>query len=111
MDIGIGQALATMKPKEIEALKRCKEPTLFFERSGNGLAETLYAGMTMRTEYPRVTLSRQHSITTIQFYAGGSSQAAETLQLVKDGTVLVVQTRGFRSRTFLRCNAPQRKNR
>lgn len=103
IDIGIGRTLASLKPKEIAALKRCKEPTLYFEKSGNGLAETLYAGMTMRTEYPRATIAQQASTTTIVLYTLGSSRPAETLQLMKGGAVLVQQTRGFRPHTLLRC--------
>jgi hypothetical protein len=103
IDIGIGRTLATMKPKEIAALKRCKEPTLFFEKSGAGLAETLYAGMTMRTEYPRASLTRRGNNNLILLYGAGNSQPAETLQLTPDGTVLTQQTRGFRPHTLLRC--------
>jgi hypothetical protein len=104
VDIGIGQVLATMRPKEIAALKRCKEPTVYFERSGNGLAETLYAGMTMRSEYPRMSLTQDGGTTTILLYNEGSTQPSETLQLMNSGTVLILQTRGFRPHTLLRCN-------
>ena len=103
IDIGIGRTLATMKPKEIAALKRCKEPTLFFEKSGAGLAETLYAGMTMRTEYPHASLTRNGNGTVVLLYSANSSESAETLQLTPDGTVLTQQTRGFRPHTLLRC--------
>ena len=104
VDIGIGRSLATMSPKEIAALKRCKEPTVYFERSANGLAETLYAGMTMRSEYLRMSLTQNGGRATILLYDTGSTQPTETLQLTNSGTVLVQQTRGFRRHTFLRCN-------
>ena len=104
VDIGIGRSLATMSPKEIAALKRCKEPTIYFERSGNGVAETLYAGMTMRSEYPRMSLKQNVGTIKILLYNAGSTQPSETLQLTNGGTVLVQQTRGFRRHTFLRCN-------
>ena len=105
IDIGIGRTLATMKPKEIAALKRCKEQTLFFEKSGAGLAETLYSGMTMRTEYPHASLTRDGNSTVILLYGANSSQPAETLQLMRDGTALLQQTRGFRPHTLLRCGS------
>jgi hypothetical protein len=103
IDIGIGRTLASLRPKEMAALKRCKEPTLYFEKSGDGLAETLYAGMTMRTEYPRVSVTQNAGTTTILVYAGNDPQPAETLQLTNGGSVLVQQTRGFRPHTLLRC--------
>jgi hypothetical protein len=104
IDVGIGRTLASLTAKDIATLKRCKAPTLYFEKSGNGVAETLYPGMTMRTEYPRATTAQQAGKTTIVLYSLGSSQPAETLQLTNGGTVLVQQTRGFRPHTLLRCN-------
>lgn len=104
VDIGIGQVLAAMNPKQIAALKRCNEPTVYFETSGKGLSETLYAGLTMRSEYPRMSLTQNGGTTTILLYNAGSTQPSETLELTNGGTVLVQQTRGFRPRTLLRCN-------
>jgi hypothetical protein len=111
VDIGIGKNPATMSRKAIAALKRCKEPTLYFEKMGKGLAETLYTGMTMRSEYPRMSLTRNVGTIKILLYNAGSTQPTETLQLISDGAVLVQQTRGFRPRIFLRCDAspPVRK--
>jgi hypothetical protein len=110
IDIGIGRTLATMKPKEMAALKRCKEPTAYFEKMGDGLAETLYAGMSMRTEYPRIAVAPQAGRTNIQLYLAGNSQPGEILQLRNDGTVLVQQTRGFRPHILVRCTISPTKS-
>jgi hypothetical protein len=105
VDIGVGRTLSAMKPKEIVTLRRCKEPTLYFEKTEIGLAETFLAGIAIRTEYIHVSLTRTAGKAIVLLYDGNSSKAAEALQLTNDNTVLIQQTRGFRPHTFLRCAA------
>ena len=105
IDIGIGRTLAAMKPTEKAALRRCKEPTMYFEKTDKGVAETFYSGMMMRTEYTRASVTRNPERIVILLFVSNDPKPAETLQLMNRETVLVQQTRGFRPHTLLRCTS------
>jgi len=111
IDIGMGRTLESLSPKDIAALKRCKEPTMGFERRSDRWVQTFYAGIAMRTEYVTAAAEVNSGMTTIKFFSEGRSAPAETVRLLDGNNVLVQETPGFRSHTFLKCTfAPEKKS-
>jgi|KBSMisStandDraft_5_1062788.scaffolds.fasta_scaffold333806_2 hypothetical protein len=107
IDIGPGRKLKTLTPQQIAELRTCKEPTMILQKNGGAWTQSFYAGVEMRTVYSSATLKTEAAGTTILFYSAGHSAPTETLRLTPRGDVLVEQTRGFRPRTFLKCNPPK----
>ena len=107
IDVGLGRTLASLTPKQIAELRRCKEPTMAFEKTSAGWVQSFYAGIEMRTVYGSAAFRRDTSVETVLFYATGGTRPAEVLRLTKAGDAMVEQTRGFRPHTFLKCNPPR----
>jgi hypothetical protein len=103
VDIGIGRTLPSLSAKEIAQLKRCKEPTMAFQKTDSGWVQTFYPGVAMRTAYASVLAETNGSATTIRFFSEGRSAPAETLHLLNGNSVLVQEAPGFRPHTFLKC--------
>src|SRR6476469_3915614 len=104
IDIGPGRKLKTLTPHQISQLKKCKEPTMVLQKSGGAWTQSFYAGLEMRTVYSSATLKTEAAGTTVLFYTAGRREPTETLRIEPNGEVLIEQTRGFRPRTFLKCN-------
>jgi hypothetical protein len=104
IDVGPGRSLKTLTPQQTAELQKCKEPTMVLQKSGGAWTQSFYAGLEMRTVYSSATLKKDDAGATVLFYVAGHREPAETLQLTPNGEVLVEQTRGFRPRTFLKCN-------
>jgi len=112
VDIGIGRTLQSLSVKEIAQLKRCKEPTMAFEKTESGWNQIFYPGIAMRTTYVSAAAEANGGSTTIRFLSEGRSAPAETVRLLNGNSVLVQETPGFRSHTFLKCVfADERKQR
>ena len=77
---------------------------MVLQKSGRAWTQSFYAGLEMRTVYSSATLKKDDAGATVLFYNASHREPAETLQLTRDGEVLVEKTRGFRPRTFLKCN-------
>ena len=107
IDIGLGRKLNALTPKQVLELRKCHEPTMAFQRSGGAWVQSFYAGIEMRTVYASATAETSSAGTTVLFYIAGNREPAETLHIAQRGDVLVEQTRGFRPRTFLKCD-PQK---
>src|SRR3954466_3040478 len=107
IDIGPGRNLKTLTPQQIAELRKCKEPTMVLQKNGSAWTQPIYAGLEMRTVYSSATLKTEAAGRTILFYSAGHDAPTETLRLTPSGEVLIEQTRGFRPRTFLKCNAPE----
>jgi hypothetical protein len=105
IDIGLGRDVATLTPRQIAELRRCKDPTMAFQKEAGRWVQSFYAGIEMRTLYSSAALKNDSAGKTVLFYAADTRIPAETLHLA--GNVLVEQTRGFRPRTFLKCNQPE----
>jgi hypothetical protein len=107
IDIGLGRSLASLTPGEIAELKRCKVPTMAFEKSGGGWTQSFYAGVEMRTVYSFAVLRSESVGKVVLFYTVGRAAPVEMLRIAKTGDLLVEQTQGFRPRTFLKCSPPK----
>jgi hypothetical protein len=101
IDIGLGRDVAMLTPKQIADLRRCKEPTMAFQREEDGWVLSFYSGIEMRTVYASAMLKTELGRKIVLFYTAGRGTPAETLVLHDDAAV--EQTRGFRPRTFLKC--------
>lgn len=106
IDIGLGRTLNALTPKQIAELRKCKEPTMALQESGEVWVQSFYAGIEMRTVYSSATRKVDPTGTTVLFYISGHSGPAETLRIMPGGDILVEQTRGFRPHTFLKCDPP-----
>src|SRR5690242_15472318 len=104
IDIGLGRSLAGLTPGEIADLKRCKVPTMAFERSSGAWTQSFYAGLEMQTVYSSAVLRSDSVGTVVLFYTAGRAAPVETLHIAKTGDLLVEQTQGFRPHTFLKCS-------
>jgi hypothetical protein len=102
-DIGPGRSVAQLKPAEVAELRRCKNWTMYFQPSGDGVVQTFVAGMTMSNGYSKVQVSQLAGETIFILSQNGSSKATDTLHLSKDGTVLTQVSPPFRPHTYLRC--------
>ena len=107
IDIGLGRNIGSLTPKQIAELRRCKEPTMAFEKTGEGWTQSFYAGIEMRTVYSSAVLKKDRSGKTVLLYVAGHASPAETLRITPDGDAMLEQTRGFRPRTFLKCRQPE----
>jgi hypothetical protein len=107
IDIGLGRNLARLPPGEIAELKRCKVPTMAFDKSSGVWAQSFYAGLEMRTVYSSAVLRSDSFGKVVLFYTEGRGAPVETLHIAKTGDLLVEQTQGFRPRTFLKCSPPK----
>lgn len=107
IDIGLGRKLNALTPKQLVELRKCHEPTMAFQRSGRTWVQSFYAGIETRTIYASVTAEPDSAGTTVLFYTAGNREPTETLRIARMGDVLVEQTRGFRPRTFLKCDPPK----
>jgi hypothetical protein len=105
IDIGPGRSVAQLKPAETAELRRCKNWTMYFQPSGEGIVQTFVAGMTMSNTYSRVQISQLAGETIFILSQKGSSKATDTLHLSKDGNVLTQISPPFRPHTYLRCEA------
>lgn len=103
IDIGVGRTLSSLSPREIARLKRCKEPTMSFEKTHSGWVQTFFPGIAMRTEYASAAVETNGATITIRFFSEGRAAPAETVRLQNGGAVLVQETPGFRPHTFLKC--------
>ena len=104
IDIGLGRSLANLTPKQIAELKRCKEPTMAFEKTGEGWVQSFYAGIEMRTVYASAVLRNRAGGKTVLFYTAGNATPAEVLHFTKAADAMIEQTRGFRPHSFLKCS-------
>jgi hypothetical protein len=107
IDIGLGRDLKTLTPKQIGDLRTCREPTMAFQLSDGSWAQLFYAGIETRTVYSSASAKPDLAGTTVLLYMPGRPEPAETLRIVRSGDMLVEQTRGFRPRTFLKCDPPK----
>src|ERR1043165_6078416 len=107
IDIGLGRSFAKLTRGQIVELKRCKEPTMGFEKSSGVWTQSFYAGLEMRTVYSSAVLRSDALGKVVLFYTAGRGAPVETLHIAKTGDVLVEQMQGFRPRTFLKCT-PQK---
>lgn len=103
VDIGPGRTVAQLKPAEIAELRRCKNWTMYFAPSGDGITQTFVAGMTMSNSYSQVQVSLLAGETIFILSQKGSSKTRDTLHLSKDGNVLTQISPPFRPHTYLRC--------
>ena len=108
IDIGPGRTIAQLKPAEIAALRRCKDWTMYFQPSGDGIVQTFVAGMTMSNGYSRVQISQLAGETIFILSQKGSSKTHDTLHLSKDGNVLTQVSPPFQPHTYLRCSQPKK---
>jgi hypothetical protein len=104
IDVGPGRSLKTLTPQQTAELQKCKQPTMVLQKNGGAWTQSFYAGLEMRTVYSSATLKKDDAGATVLLYNAGHREPAETLQLTPNGEALVEQTRGFRPRTFLKCN-------
>lgn len=104
IDIGLGRKFATLTPRQVAELKRCKEPTMAFQKAERGWVQSFYAGIEMRTVYSAAVLKNESAGSTILLYVEARALPVETLSIAKTGDVLVEQTQGFRPHTFLKCS-------
>jgi hypothetical protein len=103
IDIGVGRTAGQLSPKEMAALKLCKEPSMGFETTTGRIVQTFYAGMALRTDYASASMQSDRPGKTIVLFLPGNPHPAETLHLLKDGSMLVQETPGFRPHTFVKC--------
>ena len=106
VDIGLGRTLVSISAKQIADLRRCKEPTMSFQKRKAGWVQTFYPGMAMTTTYNSAALAENDTATTISFFTSGKRAPTETVHLSKAADVLVQETPGFRPHTFVRCELP-----
>jgi hypothetical protein len=103
IDIGPGRSAAQLKPAETTELRRCKNWTMYFQPTGDGVVQTFVAGMTMSNAYSKVQVSQVAGETIFILSQKDSSKTANTLHLSKDGNVLTQISPPFRPHTYLRC--------
>ena len=108
IDIGPGRTVAQLKPAEIAELRRCKNWTMYFQPSGEGIAQTFVAGMTMSNGFSKVQVSHLAGETIFILSQKGSTRTTDTLHLSKDGNVLTQFSPPFRPHTYLRCDPAKR---
>jgi len=108
-DIGPGRQLGSLTSTQVAELKRCKQPTMAFQKTGRSWVQSFYAGIEMRTVYVSVALKEDGAAKTAVFYidVAGKPTPSETLHIDETGDVLVEQTPGFRSHTFVKCHPPK----
>ncbi|HEY2034282.1 MAG TPA: hypothetical protein VGH02_11405 [Rhizomicrobium sp.] len=109
IDIGPGRSVAQLKPAEIAEQRRCENWTMYFQPSGEGIAQTFVAGMTMSNAYSKVQVSHLAGETIFILSQKGSSKTMDTLHLSKDGNVLTQISPPFRPHTYLRCAEAPKK--
>lgn len=109
IDIGPGRTVVQLKPAEVAELRRCKNWTMYFTPSGDGVTQTFVAGMTMSDSYSKVQVSHLAGETIFVLSQKGSSKTHDTLHLSKDGMVLTQISPPFRPHTYLRCAEAPRK--
>lgn len=107
IDIGLGRSFPKLTARQIAELKRCKEPTMAFEKSNGVWSQSFYAGLEMRTVYSSAVLKSDALGKVVLFYTPGRGAPVETLRVAKTGDLLIEQTQGFRPRTFLKCTPPK----
>src|SRR5580765_1477466 len=88
IDIGPGRSLKTLSPQQTAELRKCKEPTMVLQKSGDAWTQSFYAGLEMRTVYSSATLKKDDAGATVLFYNASQGAPAETLQLTPSGDVL-----------------------
>ena len=103
IDIGPGRTIAQLKPGEVAELRRCKNWTMYFQPSGEGIVQSFVAGMTMSNGYSQVQISHLAGETIFILSQKGSNKTHDTLHLSKDGQVLTQMSPPFRPHTYLRC--------
>ena len=77
------------------------------QKSDGGWVQSFYAGIEMRTTYSLADMKTDPGGTTVLFYMPGHPKPAEILRIARSGDALIEQTRGFRPRTFLKCDPPK----
>ncbi|HEX3652554.1 MAG TPA: hypothetical protein VHU18_07015 [Rhizomicrobium sp.] len=107
IDIGLGRSLNAMTRAQVAELRKCPEATMVLQKSGSTWVQSFYAGLEMRTVYSSATAKPDPAGTTVLLYTPSHREPAETLRIALSGDVLVEQTRGFRPRTFLKCDPPK----
>jgi hypothetical protein len=110
IDIGPGRSIAQLKPAEVAELRRCKNWTMYFQPSGEGIVQTFVAGMTMSNTYSKVQVSQLAGETNLILSQKCSGKVTNTLHLSKDGDVLTQVSPPFRPHTFLRCAEAPKKS-
>jgi hypothetical protein len=105
IDIGPGRGVAQLKPAEIAELRRCKDWTMYFQPTGDGVVQTFVAGMIMSNGFSKIQISHLAGETIFILSRKGSAKTADTLHLSKDGNVLTQISPPFRPHTYLRCGS------
>lgn len=78
-----------------------------FQKSAGGWVQLFYPGIEMRTVYASAEIRKEGATRTILFYGADNRTPAEVLHVAPANDSMVEQTRGFRPRTFLKCNLPE----
>ena len=107
-ELGLWENPAKLTPRRLAELRACANPSMSFEKTGDGLEQIFYAGIALRTHYSPVKAAESKQGTTISLYSGGNNAHAEILRLGSDRAALIQEAPGFRPHAFVRCDFPDR---